>query len=114
MNGFVISSILIVLAGFMAMSYRGYAEKYGWPIGSIWYKKEGWCHFFVFATVIPGAIELMQKLSFFKGVGVTAILFVVAPVIMYLFKTYSQYLIYIFTLLSIVIWIIFGTEIHTA
>lgn len=40
MNAFVISAVLIVLAGFMAMSYRGYAERYAWPIGSIWYKKE--------------------------------------------------------------------------
>lgn len=113
MNSFVISSVLIVLAGFMAMSYRGYAEKYGWPIGSIWYKHEGWCQFFVFAAIIPGAIELMRELSFINGVGLTAILFIAAPIVMYLFKTWSQYLIYIFTLLSIIVWIIGGTEIHT-
>lgn len=113
MIGFVISSTLIVLAGFMAMSYRDYAEKYGWAIGNIWYKKEAWRYFFVISTVIPGAIQLMRELSLLKGIGLTAILFIAAPIIMYLFKTWSQYLICVFTLISIIVWIIFGTEIHT-
>ena len=111
MNPFVISSILIVLAGFIVMSYRQYAEKYGWPIGRIYYTKESWLGFFVWGCVIPGTIQLIHELSFLKGIGITAGLFFIAPIVIYIFKTWVQYLWILMTILSIIIWIVGGAEV---
>lgn len=110
MNTYTVSSILIVLAGFMAMMYRGYAEKYGWAIGSVWYKKESLIGFLVWLAIIPGIIQLIHELNFIKGIGIGAALFFTAPIVLYVFKTHSQYLIYLMIPASLLIWIIGGVE----
>lgn len=111
MNSFVMSSTLAILAGFIVMSYRQYAERYGWAIGGIYYTKESWLGFFVWACVIPATIQLIFELSFLKGIGITIGLFFIAPVVIYIFKTWVQYLWIVLIILSIIIWMVGGIEV---
>lgn len=107
----LVSSILIVISGFIVMSYRQYAEKYGWPVGRMYYTKEKWLGFFVWACVIPGTIQLIHELSFFKGIGITVLLFFISPLVIYIFKTWVQYLWILLTFISLILWIVGGIEV---
>lgn len=113
MNSFIISSILAVLAGFIVMSYRQYAEKYGWAIGAIYYEKEAWLSILVWACVIPATVQLIFELNFFKGIGLSILLFFIAPILIYLFKTWAQYLWIALIIISVIVWIVGGIEVIT-
>ncbi len=101
MNIILISTLLASAGGFIALSYRGFADMQGWPVGRL-FKSSVFVGFGLLSIIgsVWGAIEAMSVLT---GIGVFVGGFVIAFVSSFFLKSFAQWMAIMFLIVSFIL-----------
>lgn len=103
--------MLAIVAGSIGAKYKRFAERYGWPIGKLFYYHDGWVKVLSIIAIIGGVIESFSLLKFWMGSLSIGLSFLLGWLLIVLFKERVQWIAIICLIASIVVWCAFGFEI---